>query len=158
MKLIALAGSLLAFSCAAQAAPKKVPVKPKVTQPAWKNATPVQRQAVAAVIRAQLEAFKRDDWNKAATYQSQGLRKKFGTTAHFRNAIEGTYPQFANYKTVAFAQARALGNSVEMVVRLTGKDGVKLIAIYQMVKEKGGYKVGGVQGGVAAPTEDEAFT
>lgn len=136
----------------AHCAPAKPKTAPKVAPPTWKPATLAQRAAAAASIRAQLDAFKRNDWTKAATYQSEGLRQQFGTVAQFRSVIERGYPQFAKSKSVAFDEARAVGNVVEIQVRLTGQDGVKLRAIYQMIKEKGLYRVAGVQGGAAAPT------
>ena len=133
----------------ASAAPVAKPKSPATSKAplVWKPATAAQRTAAAASIRAQLEAFKRNDWAKAATYQSQGLRRNFGTIAQFRAVIETNYPQFANYKSVAFLQARALGDVVQIQTRLVGKDGVKLNAIYLMKKENGIYRVEGVQGG-----------
>ncbi len=137
------------FCTSSQAAPT---AKPKTSAPkpvagVWKPATSAQRVAAATSIRAQLEAFKRDDWAKAATYQSEGLRRNFGTLAQFRAVIETNYPQFAKYKSIAFDLARSRGDVVEIQARLTGQDGVKLRAIYVMKKEKGLYRVEGVQGG-----------
>jgi len=130
----------------APAAKSKTPAS-KIPPGQWRPATNAQRVAAAASIRAQLEAFKRDDWVKAATYQSEGLRRNFGTLAQFRAVIETNYPQFAKYKSIAFEQARSRGDVVEIQARLTGQDGVKLRAIYIMKKEKGIYRVEGVQGG-----------
>ena len=140
------------FGRLALSAPAAKPkaVAPKPAPSVWKPATGVQRAAVAMSIRAQLDAFKRDDWAKAATFQSEGLRRNFGTLAQFRAVIETNYPQFANYKTISFADARARGDQVQMLVRLTGQDGVKLTAVYLMKKEKGLYRVEGVQGGGAS--------
>lgn len=128
-------------------APKAKAPATKAAPLTWKPATNAQRVAVAKSIRAQLDAFKRDDWAQAATFQSEELRRNFGTIAQFRATIETNYPQFANYKSVAFDQARALGERVEIQVRLTGQDGVKLRALYLMKKEQGIYRVEGVQGG-----------
>lgn len=139
--------ALVPLGASVQAAPA---AKPKVAAPLiWKPANSAQRAAAAASIRAQLDAFKKDDWAKAATYQSEGLRRNFGTIAQFRAVIETNYPQFAKYKAVTFDEARARGENVEIRVRLTGQDGVKLRAIYLMKKEKGLYRVEGVQGGGA---------
>jgi hypothetical protein len=151
---LALAVACPALQAAPAKAPQKLAPKAKTGAPQWITATHAQRQAVAAVIKAQLEAFKRNDWEKAATYQATNLRQMFGTTSRFRAVILGNYPQFANYSTVSFDRARALGDHVEMTIRLTGKDGVKLRAIYMMVKEKSGYKVAGVQGGAANPASE----
>lgn len=137
------------------AAPKTKNARPQSN--AWKPATGAQRVAVAASIRAQLEAFKRDDWAKAATYQSEGLRRNFGTIERFRTAIERGYPQFARYKSIRFEAARARGDQVEIQARLTGQDGVTLRAIYLMKKEKGLYRVEGVQGGQVQPPAPREF-
>jgi hypothetical protein len=165
MKFTPLLLSLAAFSVVAHAAPAKPKAKApaksaqaKPTASTWKPATAAQRRAAAASVRAQLEAFKRDDWEKAATYQSDGLRKAFGTTARFRAAIENNYPQFADYASIEFDRARALGNRVEMSIRLTGRDGVKLRALYTLIKEKGSYRIEAVQGGaLVTPDEDSTF-
>ncbi len=153
MKPSFLLFALLAATVPSPGAPAAKPqpkIKPKVSKtPTWKPATSAQRAAAAASIRAQLEAFKRDDWAKAATYQSAGLRQNFGTIAQFRAVIETNYPQFANYQSVAFDQAIALGDVVQIQVRLVGADGVKLSAVYLMKKEKGIYRIEGVQGGGA---------
>ncbi len=146
--LLTPALALLCAGAPSYSAPAAKPKTSKVAPPTWKPATSAQRSQAAAAIRAQLDAFKRDDWEKAATFQSQGLRRNFGTTAQFRAIIETNYPQFAKYKSITFDAARAVGDNVEMQIRLTGQDGVKLRAVYLMVKERGGYRVAGVQGGV----------
>lgn len=136
-------------SAPVKSSPAKTPAAktPRRNPNVWTAATQAQRVAAAASIRAQLEAFKRNDWTKAATYQSEGLRRNFGTIAQFRAVIETNYPQFAKYGSIAFDEARALGDRVQMQVRLTGQDGVKLRAVYLMKKEQGIYRVEGVQGG-----------
>ncbi len=144
--LLVLSGVMLSAGAPAWSAPAAKP-KTSKTVPTWKPATKTQRAQAAASIRAQLDAFKRDDWDKAATFQSEGLRRNFVTIEQFRAVIETNYPQFASYKNIAFDEARALGDRVEIQVRLTGQDGVKLRAIYQMIKERGAYRVAGVRGG-----------
>ena len=125
----------------------KTAPKAKIAPLIWKTATPAQRAAAATSIRAQLDAFKRDDWAKAATFQSDDLKRNFGSLAQFRAVIETNYPQFADYASIAFDAARARGERVEIMVRLVGRDGVKVSAIYLMRKERGIYRIEGVQGG-----------
>lgn len=126
------------------------PIKPAT----WKAATAAQRTGAAQAIRAQLELFKKDEWQKAVGYQSSNLKRHFPSTAAFRAAIVGNYPEFAKYKSIQFGNARATGPIVQLAVKLTGQDNVVVSAVYIMVKEKDGYKVEGVSGGVAPHVPD----
>ena len=118
---------------------------------AWKIATPAQRATVTAPILAQLQAFKRDDYRKAVTYQSAGLRRNFPSLQNFRSMIKSQYPQFAAYKTIQFSKIliSSDGRQAQAVIRLTGRDGLKVRAAYLMIREKAGFRVAGVSGGAA---------
>ncbi len=111
------------------------------------------RKAAAASIKAQLDAFAKDDYAKAVHYQSAGLKRNFPSVSAFRQMITTAYPEFAHYKSVQFGDARAdaKGLHVLLPVTLTGQDGVTLKALYMMVKEGKVYKVEGVAGGGRAP-------
>ena len=121
----------------------------------WRDATPEERRAAIASIRGQLDAFRRDDYEKAAFYQSSSLRSLFPSPGAFRRMITTRYPQFARYKTVEFGRARAdkEGSYVSVRARLTGRDGVAMRAMYMMVREGEEYRVEGVIGGGLASPE-----
>jgi hypothetical protein len=151
---IAVAGALLlsgswlwsaTFAPDAQAATEDRPAPPKAV--AWKPANAAQRAGSSQAIRAQLELFKKGDWEKAVAYQSTDLKKNFPSTAAFRAMMVSTYPQFAKYKKIEFGEARAAGPVVQMAIKLTGSDNIVVRAVYIMVKEKSGYKVASVGGG-----------
>lgn len=112
-------------------------------------ATDKEKQAALGTIRAQLDAFRRDDYTTAAKFQSAKLKKNFSSTAAFRRAIREGYPQFANYKTVAFGPVSAdkTGNTVAVPVTLTGRDQVTVHGIYLLAMEGKTYRVTGVVGG-----------
>jgi hypothetical protein len=133
----------------AQPKPAKKPSSTKAAPLVWKTATAAQRAEAAKSIRTQLDAFRADNWDKAITYQSSSLKRGFPSTQAFRQMMESSYPQFADYKTVEFGAARAAGPLVEIRVVLTGRDGVAVGAMYRMVKENGIYRVEGVEGGLA---------
>ena len=139
------------------AAKAKKPSSTKAAPMVWKAATPAQRSEAAKSIRAQLDAFRADNWDKAITYQSSSLKRGFPSTNAFRQMMESSYPQFADSKTVEFGTARAMGPLVEIRVVLTGKDGVLVGALYRMVKEGGIYRVEGVSGGLAPELEAGAI-
>ena len=135
---------------------------PRQSMPAPKQraATQAERKAAAASIRAQLEAFKNDDYKRAMIYQSKGLRQNFGTPEKFRTMMRRNYPQFAQYKSVQFGKTLAQGEgknaSLIMPVSLTGADGIEVRATYVMVKEDGAYRVASVLGGESpnAPSQE----
>lgn len=119
--------------------------------PKHRAATQVERQGVATAIRAQLEAFKKEDYKSAMIYQSKELRKNFGSLEEFRAMMRRNYPQFTRYKKVQFGKSLAVGEGKDIhfivPVSLTGKDGIKVQATYMMVKEGGQYRVASVLGG-----------
>src|SRR5687767_9649280 len=79
---------------------------PKIKQRA---ATPAERKAAIASIRAQLDAFKRNDFKRATNFQSQGLRGNFGSPEKFAAMMKSTYPQFVRFKTAKFGTALVQG-------------------------------------------------
>lgn len=135
--------------------------KPRSPQPPalappqiWKKAPENSAQAARKAIVAQLEAFKKDDWKTAQKYQSAGLRANFGSTENFRRAIENGYPQFADYREVRFLDAFASGQTLRLGIEITGMDGVQQKATYFMAREKDGWKVASVMGGLVAPEQN----
>lgn len=113
-------------------------------------ATAREKQAALTTIRAQLEAFRRDDYISAAKYQSQTLKKNFSSTAAFRRSIRESYPQFANYQTVAFGLVSAdkKGTTLVVPVTLTGRDKVTVRGVYLLTREGQAYRITSVLGGV----------
>jgi hypothetical protein len=115
----------------------------------WRVANQKERHAALVSIRGQLEAFKKGDYQLATRYQSEELRGNFSTAQSFQAMIETIYPQFAHYRTARFGPAWTdrEGERMQIPVTLTGQDGVRVHAIYYMVREKGEYRVSGVMGG-----------
>jgi hypothetical protein len=114
-------------------------------------ATAEERKQAVAAIEAQLQAFRDNDYEKAAKYQSESLRKQINTPEAFRAMMERSYPQFARSRAARFGEATASpdGNLVRIDVTVTGQDGVRVGVVYLMVKEEGSYRVGSVLGGVS---------
>ena len=113
----------------------------------WRPATKEERRAAIQTIQAQLQAFKKDDYKKAAIYQSEDLRVNCGAIPDFQHMMRVTYPEFLEYESVEYGSARCNteGNRMRVRLVLTGEDGVTTRAAYRMVKEKGAYKVDGVR-------------
>ena len=163
---ILLAGALVSWTW--YFATQSTPVPPRVTQnsdrptpgvlPQQRAATAAERQGATRSILAQLDAFRRDDYESAARYQSSALRRNFRSTAAFQAVIKKSYPQFARYKSVTFgtvtAQGKGKAAQINVPLNLVGQDGVKVQAIYTMIQENGIYRVSGVGGGLS-PSEPE---
>ena len=121
----------------------------------WKEAPAIEVKQAQKVIVAQLEAFKADDYQEAAKYQSAGLRDNFGSVEQFRQAIKTNYPQFANYKSIKWGKARINGLQLQIQVVITGQKDAQIAALYSMIKEPVDgkdrvileYRVSGVDGG-----------
>lgn len=112
--------------------------------------TDAERKAVTGAIEAQLKAFKADDYAAAMKYQSAALREQVDSAEDFRRMIKNSYPQFAKYKSITYGNATCdpKAERVAIQVTVTGEDKITVKAIYLMVKEKDGYKVDGVEGGI----------
>lgn len=150
-----LSGQSLAIAAPAKKAAPPKGAKAPSPAPAvvFKAATPAQKAAAQKSINLQLAAFKRGDWPDAVRYQSTVLKRNFPSNAAFQSMMETNYPQFVSSRKVVFGRAIAGGNRVQIEVKVTGTDGVVVECAYLMVKESGVYKVEGVAGGLATPTE-----
>jgi hypothetical protein len=126
------------------------------SSPVWVAAKPATIKAVEKSIRAQLEAFKKDDYTGATIYQSTVLRQNFVSTDSFRQMIKTTYPEFANYKSVEFGPMLTTTDKkvVQAPVKLIGRNGNRVNAVYLMILEGGIYRVAGVEGGSTTHTID----
>jgi hypothetical protein len=124
----------------------------------WRVATEQERHAALSSIKNQLDAFKRDDYEAAMKYQSNGLRQNFPSAKVFRHMITNGYPQFAHYKSVTFGseQIDTSGKFFEVPVIVVDSHGVKADALYDLIMEEGLWRVNGVQGGTAPPAKKSA--
>ena len=118
-----------------------------------KLARPADSIAVQAVIRGQLEAFKKDDARKAFTYASSGIHQSFGDDAlTFGMMVQQQYPMVYRPKSYKFDPTLELeGNMVQGVV-IEDQAGVMVRAVYLLIKEGNAWKVSGV---FLSPLEDE---
>jgi hypothetical protein len=131
------------------------PVTPHLTaepQLKWRAASKAESSAAIAPIRAQLEAFRADDYKTAMKYQSSSMRRQFDSVTTFRSMMSTSYPQFARPRRYTFGAVRATSDATLMAVpiMLQGADGVAVRAEYLMTKEGGGYRVASVAGGGSA--------
>ncbi len=144
--ILGAGAALLAARPAAAGAPTSRLVQDEPPPPKLRPAKPEEKKGATAAIEGQLKAFKEDDFVKAEKFQATELRKNFRSTEDFRRAIRLGYPQFANYKSAVFGDARCddKGELLIVPVTVTGQDGVVVRSVYTMLKEGTEWKVGSV--------------
>jgi Domain of unknown function (DUF4864) len=95
-------------------------------------------RAIEAVIRAQLDAFARDDARKAFSYAAPGIRQAFGTPENFLVMVRSGYPVVYRPASVHFLKPVADEGAVIQPVRMTDADGTAWIALYLMQRQPDG--------------------
>ncbi len=98
----------------------------------------------AGPVMAQLEAFRRDDYDTAYTFASEEIRAMFDRSA-FEQMVKGGYPEIARSTFALVAQSEmAADGHVYLRVKVRGANGNGIEAIYDMVSEGGRWKINGV--------------
>ena len=103
-------------------------------------------QATRAVdtVLAQIDAFKRADFTAAYRFASSTIKQQFDREA-FERMVRGGYPEIA-----APTEARVLGQGAAsagreyVVLRVQGKSGTAVEALYELVQEDGDWKIDAV--------------
>lgn len=100
--------------------------------------------AARASVLAQLDAFRAGDYDRAYTFASATIREQFGRAA-FERMVRLGYPQIAEPDSFTVDGAeRGPDGSIYLLLRIRGRDGSAVEAVYEMVSEDGAWKVNGV--------------
>jgi hypothetical protein len=100
--------------------------------------------AARASVPAQLDAFRAGDFDRAYTYASATIREQFGRAA-FERMVRLGYPQIAAPASFTVDGAeRAPDGTIYLFLRIRGRDGSGVEAVYEMVSEDGAWKINGV--------------
>ena len=102
--------------------------------------------AVREVIEAQLDAFQKDDAQRAFSYATSDIREAFRTPENFLEMVRTSYPAVYRPKTVKFEAPQLVDDVVVQLVRLTDAEGRTWIALYPMQREPDGtWRINGCQ-------------
>jgi len=96
------------------------------------------RQAIIAVIQAQLNAFQRSDHAAAFSYASPQLRQQFRSPENFIAMVKAGYMAVYRPQSTSFLEARAKAQLIAQAVHFVGPDGAGVIAIYSMQRQPDG--------------------
>jgi hypothetical protein len=102
----------------------------------------------------QLEAFRRGDWATAYGYASTAIRDRFPPEAFRRMVTEG-YAAIADSVGASVKSAIVLDGHGVVEIRVFGRNGQTLDALYELVDEQGAWRISGV---VAKPVEPGNLT
>jgi hypothetical protein len=102
--------------------------------------------AVRQVIEAQLDAFKRDDAQRAFSFASPRIREQFGTAENFLRMVRMSYPVVYRPHSVQFEAFKVIDDQVFQPVRMFDADGQAWIALYGMERQPdGSWRIDGCQ-------------
>jgi len=101
--------------------------------------------ALRAVISSQIEAFLAEDLDRAYSFASPFIQRKFGTPETFGTMVREGYPMVWRPSDVTFLDAEVIAGKLWQSVMLRGPAGKTWIVDYEMVELEGGWKINGVQ-------------
>jgi ABC-type transporter MlaC component len=116
------------------------------------HAQPSLEGTAAEPIFSQLEAFRRNDYDAAYAFASAEIRHLFDRGA-FEQMVKRGYPEIAESTRAHVADTQiAPDGHVYIRLKIRGANGRHVEAVYEMVREAGGWKINGV---VARPDAGE---
>jgi hypothetical protein len=98
--------------------------------------TSADAKAIRTVIEAQLDAFARDDADKAFSYAAPPIRTMFGSAANFMRMVKTGYPVVYRPVSVTFLKPEAIDGEVMQAVQMTDDAGQVWVAHYRMLRQK----------------------
>lgn len=101
--------------------------------------------ALRAVISSQIEAFLAGDVDRAYSFASPFIQRKFGTPETFGTMVREGYPMVWRPSDVTFLDAEVIAGKLWQSVLVRGPAGKAWIVDYEMVELEDGWKINGVQ-------------
>ena len=95
-------------------------------------------RAVREVIEAQLDAFRRDDAERAFSYAAPGIHAAFGSAQNFMAMVRDQYAVVYRPRSVSFDAPRVMDGELVQPVRMTDDAGRAWLALYPMEKQPDG--------------------
>lgn len=103
----------------------------------------VEEDAVNGVIRQQLEAFRKNDFEAAYGFAFSGIREQL-TRAEFEAMVRVGFAAMVKPGLVEFGGTEVVEGNAMVRLQLTAEDGTTSAYQYSLEKEKGGWRIAGV--------------
>ena len=98
--------------------------------------------AAQSVIRAQEEAFRRDDAAAAYSYAAPGIHEMFQQADIFMFMVQHSYAPVYRHKSFEFGEGRAEGGQIAQRVHIIDADGRPWEALYTLERQgDGSFKI-----------------
>jgi len=94
--------------------------------------------AAQTLIRAQVEAFARDDAAAAYSYAAPSIRTMFPAADGFMAMVRRGYAPVYRHKSFEFGEGRAADGKVVQLVRIVDTEGVPWDALYTLERQPDG--------------------
>lgn len=98
--------------------------------------TTADAKAIRTVIEAQLDAFARDDADKAFSYAAPPIRTMFGSAANFMRMVKTGYPVVYRPVSVTFLKPEVIDGEIMQAVQMSDDAGQVWVAHYRMLRQK----------------------
>jgi hypothetical protein len=101
---------------------------------------------IQKVIRLQIEAMRKDDWEEAFKYASLDIRRSFGNAKTFQNMVLAKYRIVYQPRLISFKQVKLIKGTPVQEVYMIDSKGKSAMAMYFMRKDKNrDWRINGVQ-------------
>jgi Domain of unknown function (DUF4864) len=105
--------------------------------------SPVEREAVARVIRDQVDALRNGDWTRAYRHSARELASQL-SPGEFRRMVEAGYAPLLEAAAVRVEHVELEGDAAAARLSVVAQDGGVLGARYELAREDGVWRVAGV--------------
>ena len=101
---------------------------------------------IQKVIRLQIEAMRKDDWEEAFKYASLDIRRSFGNAKTFQNMVLAKYRIVYQPRLISFKQVKLIKGTPVQEVYIIDYKGKSAMAMYFMGQDKNrDWRINGVQ-------------
>ncbi|MBL4918212.1 DUF4864 domain-containing protein [Szabonella alba] len=100
---------------------------------------------ISATINGQIEALRKDDFDRAFDFASPTIRQLFGTAPNFGTMVRQGYPMVHRPGAVRLLELRDVAGRLWQRVMITDTEGRTHLLDYEMQQGPGGWQINGVQ-------------
>ena len=101
---------------------------------------------IQKVIRLQIEAMRKDDWEEAFKYASLDIQRSFGNAKTFQNMVLAKYRIVYQPRLISFKQVKLIKGIPVQEVYMIDYKGKSAMAMYFMRQDKNrDWRINGVQ-------------
>lgn len=99
---------------------------------------PASPASIDSIVKAQLDAFQRNDGAAAFSWASEFIQKQFGTAEIFMQMVKSSYPIVYKHRRALFLDVVDIGGITVQRVVFEDEQGRTLMAHYPMIRNKNG--------------------